>query len=271
MIVLPAGRFMMGSPLDEPQRDPDEGPARAVEFGRLFAIGRREVTRGEYAAFARATARVDSAQCLSWVGDRLAPSAGRSWRDPGIAQTDDHPVICVTWRDASAYAAWLATKTGKPYRLPSEAEWEYAARGGTSTAYAFSGGEAGACVHANIGDRRAQAAVSAWRTADCDDGVGFGTAQVGSYRPNGYGLYDTIGNVWEWVADCYRPNYEGAPSDGSAWGNGGECGSVLDRGGGFSSLLPGNLRPANRSKAPSPDIGVYTLGFRVARSLTASE
>jgi len=271
MMVLPSGRFAMGSPPDELQRDADEGPVQDVTFAGPFAIGRHEVTRGQYAAFARATNHADSPQCFSWSGDRLALASGRSWRDPGIPQSDDHPVVCVSWRDASAYAAWLGAKTGKPYRLPSEAEWEYAARGGTSTAHAFSGGEAGACLYANIGDRRAEAAMPAWRTADCDDGVGFGTAKVGSYRANGYGLYDTIGNVWEWVADCYRPNHEGAPSDGSAFGNGGECGNVLDRGGGFSSLLPGNLRPANRSKAPSPDLGVYTLGFRVARDLTASE
>lgn len=271
MTVLPPGRFAMGSPADEPQRDADEGPMHDVNLARKVAIGRHEVTRGQYAAFARATNRADSPECLSWVGDRLVPAAGRSWRDPGIPQSDDHPVVCVSWRDASAYAAWLASKTGKAYRLPSEAEWEYAARGGTSTAFAFSGGEAGACQYANIGDRRAEAAMSVWRTADCDDGVGFGTAKVGSYLPNGYGLHDTIGNVWEWVADCYRSNYDGAPTDGTAWGNGGECGSVLDRGGGFSSLLPGNLRPANRSKSPSPDLGVYTLGFRVARDMAASE
>jgi formylglycine-generating enzyme required for sulfatase activity len=156
---------------------------------------------------------------------------------------------------------------GLVLRLPSEAEWEYAARGGTTTAYAFDGGEAGACAYGNIGDRRARAAVPAWRTADCDDGVGFGTAKVGSYRPNAFGLHDMIGNVWEWVADCYGPSHDGAPLDGSASGDGGECGAVLDRGGGFSSLGAGHLRSANRSKAPSPDQPAYTLGFRVARDL----
>jgi len=270
MIVVPAGGFAMGSPTDEPDRDPDEGPTRMVTFSRPFAIGQYEVTRGEYAAFVRATNRPDPPQCLVWTGTRLEAVAGKSWRDAGIAQDDDHPVACVSWRDAAAYAAWLAMRTGQPYRLPSEAEWEYAARGGVSAAYAFEGGETNACAYGNIGDRRAKAAVPAWRTADCDDGIGFGTARVGSYRPNAYGLYDTTGNVWEWVADCYRPNFDGAPVDGSAWGNGGECNAVLDRGGGFSSLGVGHLRAANRSKAPSPDQPVYTLGFRIARDLAGA-
>jgi formylglycine-generating enzyme required for sulfatase activity len=267
MTVVPAGSFTMGSPADEPNRDPDEGPTRVVTFARPFAIGIFEVTRDQYAVFVRATGRADPPACMVWTGARLELVPGKSWRDPAIAQTDEHPAVCVSWRDASAYAAWLSAKTGHRYRLPSEAEWEYATRGGVQAAYAFPGGEAGACAYANVGDRSAKAAVPAWRTADCDDGFGFGTAPVGSFRPNGFGLHDTIGNVWEWMADCFRPSFDSAPADGSTWGNGGDCGSVVDRGGGFSSLIAGNLRPANRSRAPSPDNPAYSLGFRVARDL----
>jgi formylglycine-generating enzyme required for sulfatase activity len=269
MVVLPAGRFEMGSQPDEPNRDADEGPAIEVNLGKPFAIGRFEVTRGQFAAFVRATGYVATAQCLVWTGERLEAVAGRSWRDPLIVQRDDHPVVCVSWRDATAYAAWLARSTGQSYRLPSNAEWEYAARGGTPGAYAFPGGETGACAYGNVGDRRAKAAVPAWRTADCDDGVGFGTAPVGSYAPNGFGLHDTMGNVWEWMADCYHANYAGTPTDGSAWGAAGDCGEAFDRGGGFTSLFPGHLRAANRSKAPSPDTAAYSLGFRVARDVGA--
>ncbi|MSO99199.1 MAG: formylglycine-generating enzyme family protein [Rhodospirillaceae bacterium] len=271
LVVVPAGRFVMGSPNDEPQRDADEGPAHEVVIAQPFAMGLTEVTRGEYAAFVRATGRASAPGCMVWTGAKLELVAGKSWQDTNITQTDEHPVVCVSWRDAAAYAAWLAKTTGKNYRLPSEAEWEYAARGGTQGAYFFPGGEAEACTYANVADASAKKAVPQWRTLACDDGVGLGTAKVGSYKPNGYGLHDMIGNVWEWMADCYHERFDGAPTDGSSWGLAGECGVALDRGGGFSNLIPGNLRPANRSRAPSPDNPAYSLGFRVARDLTPQE
>lgn len=270
MTIVPAGSFRMGSPDDERPRDADEGPQRAVTIAKPFAIGTTEITRGEFAKFAQATNRKTAEECVVWADGKIGMGKA-NWRSPGYAQSDDHPAVCVTWRDAEAYAAWLAKETGQPYRLPSEAEWEYAARGGTQSNYTFPGGENAACEYGNVADRSAKAVMPNWRTADCDDGVGFGTAKVGSYKPNGYGLYDTVGNVWEWVADCYRPNFEGAPTDGSAWGNAGTCGAALDRGGGWTNLMPGHLRAANRSRAPSPDNPAASLGFRVARGLTASE
>jgi formylglycine-generating enzyme required for sulfatase activity len=270
MTIVPAGEFLMGSPADERPRDADEGPQRRVTIARPFAIGTYEVTRGAFAAFVEATGRETAGQCIVWAEGKIGMGAA-SWRAPGFAQTDDHPAVCLTWRDAAAYAAWLAEKTGKPYRLPSEAEWEYAARGGTQSDYSFPGGENAACAYGNVADRRAKAAMPNWRTADCDDGVGFGTAAVGSYRANGFGLYDTVGNVWEWVADCYRASFEGAPVDGTAWGDAGVCGAALDRGGGWTNLQPGHLRAANRSRAPSPDNPAASLGFRLARDLAPEE
>lgn len=271
LVIVPPGRFVLGSADDEAFRDADEGPALVVTFTNAFAIGQTEVTRGQFAAFISATGYAAAGQCLSWTGTRLELVVGRSWRDPGYAQTDGHPVACVTWRDAAAFVTWLRKTTGKAYRLPSNAEWEYAARGGTQAAHAFAGGEDDACRFGNVADVSAKQDVAQWRTAACDDATGLGTARVRSYAPNGYGIYDTVGNVWEWIADCYQPTYLGAPIDGSAWGSAGECGAAFDRGGGFSNLMPGHLRAANRSRAPSPDTAAYSLGFRVARDLAAGE
>ncbi len=271
MVVIPAGKFTMGSPEDEPTRDADEGPTTEVTIAKPFAIGRTEVTRGEFAAFVQATGYRAAQQCMVWNGAKLEMVAGKSWQDPGITQTDDHPVVCVSWRDATEYALWLRDTRGNNYRLPSNAEWEYAARGGTQSAYAFPGGEDDACEFANIADDSAKREVAQWRTANCNDGVGLGTAKVGSYKPNGFGIYDTVGNVWEWIADCYHPTYDGAPTDGRAWGQATDCGTAFDRGGGFSNLIAGHLRAANRSRAPSPDNPAYSLGFRVARDLTPDE
>ena len=271
LVVIPAGHLDVGSPLDEPDRDLDEGPAYQVTIAVPFAMGATEVTRAQFAAFVKASGYDAARQCMVWTGSKIEMVAGRSWQDPAIPQTDQHPVVCVSWRDAVAYVAWLRKTTGKNYRLPSNAEWEYAARGGTLSAYAFPGGEGEACAYGNIGDETAKRDVPAWRTASCSDGVGLGTIKVGSYRPNGYGLYDTVGNVWEWIADCYHPTYEGAPNDGSAWGLASDCGVAFDRGGGFSNLIQGHLRAANRSRAPSPDNTAYSLGFRVARELMPAE
>ncbi len=271
MVVIPAGQFEMGSPNEEEHRDSDEGPVRTVTHAKPFAIGKYEITRKQFAAFVNDTGHWGNARCLIWNGTQLAFADANSWLDPDYDVSDDHPMVCVSWWDAVAYAEWLTETTGHTYRLPAEAEWEYAVRGGTQTDYSFPGDEDNACTYANVSDLSAKADVPAWNAVNCDDGVGFGTAPVGSYLPNGFGLYDTIGNVWEWQADCYRDSFEGAPTDGAAWGNGGLCNAVLDRGGGFSNIFPGHLRAANRSKAPSPHIAVYSLGFRLVRELDPAD
>lgn len=271
MVVVPAGQFEMGSPSDEKHRDSDEGPVRTITHTKPFAIGKYEVTRTQFAAFVNATDHSGSARCLIWNGTQLAFHDTNSWLDPDNPRRENHPMVCVSWWDAVAYAEWLSETTGHIYRLPAEAEWEYAARSGTQTAYSFAGDEDNACAYANVSDLSAKVAVPAWNAVNCDDGIGFSTAPVGSYLPNGFGLHDTIGNVWEWQADCYRDSFEGAPTDGSAWGNGGLCNAVLDRGGGFSNIFPGHLRTANRSKAPSPDVAAYSLGFRLVRELDPAQ
>ena len=262
MVVVPSGSFQMGSGDDDPEREADEVPPRSVTFVSDYAIGKYEVTVAEYAAFVAATEKSDPPACLSWTGEGIGLVKGASWRAPGYPVQANSPVACVSWRDARAYTAWLSNLTGKTYRLPTEAEWEYAARGGTSTALSFPDGPEDACRYGNILDQSAKDIGFRFEPLPCDDGVAFGTAPVGSYRPNGFGLFDTVGNVWEWVLDCYHETYEGAPTDGSAFGVGSECGAVLDRGGGFSTDF---IRSANRSRAPSLDLPVYSLGFRVVR------
>lgn len=265
LVRVPAGTFQMGSPPTEAFRGEDEGPVREVTIERPFYVGAYEITIGEYGVFLRESGHEQAKGCLVFDGVRLSVVAERHWREPGYPVSDDHPVTCVSWHDAQAYTEWLSNRTGARYRLPSEAEWEYAARAGSSAAYSFPGGEDGACEFANVSDASAKREVPAWNAVDCDDGVGFGTSAVGRYRANAFGLRDTVGNVWEWVLDCYHGHYGGAPSDGSARGDAGDCGRALDRGGGFSNVFPGHLRSANRSQAPSPDVRVYSLGFRVVR------
>jgi len=270
MTVIPAGTFQMGAPDDEPDHGPDEGPVRTVTFAQPYAIGSTEVTRDQYQDLIEATGHWNTQGCLVWTGEKLAFDPTKSWVDPGHPVTGDHPVSCVSWWDATAYTKWLSHITGETYRLPSEAEWEYATRGGTQTAYPF-GDEINACDYGNVSDVSAKADVPQWNYIDCDDGVGLGTAPVASYLPNGYGLYDTIGNLWVWQADCYQESFAGAPTDGSAWGSGGKCGIVLHRGGGFSNVFPGHLRAANRSRAPSPHVAAYSLGFRVVRDIAVTD
>ena len=189
---------------------------------------------------------------------------GRSWRDPGYRQSPRDPVVCINRRDASAYLEWLSRMTGKRYRLPSEAEWEYAARAGSVTARFWGDDPDGACAFANVHDRTAKAALqTSWTEHACDDGAVHTTA-VGRFGPNAFGIHDVLGNVWEWTADCYSGDYSGAPADGSARTDG-PCEKGTDRGGSWISSI-GYVRTANRA-APSPDLREYTLGMRVVRDL----
>jgi formylglycine-generating enzyme required for sulfatase activity len=229
MVALPVGEFLMGSPEDEKGRFSNEGPQHRVTIDRRFAIGRYAVTFDEYDHFCVSTKR-EKPWDAGW-------SRGR------------RPVIEVSWRNAVAYCAWLANETGQPYRLPSEAEWEYACRAGTTTRYTF--GDAITPKDANYSESKLGK-----------------TTEVGAYPPNAWGLYDMHGNVWEWVEDIYHDSYQGAPINGTAWiDSEGENSSryrVL-RGGSWN-INPRFLRSAFRYWG-GPDIRNNNLGFRVARTL----
>ena len=260
LVVVPSGSYEMGSE----RGDSDEQPVHEVWIGYPFAVGVKEVTVGEYGRFVSETGRSMGDSCRTYESGEWESRSGRGWRNPGFGQTDGHPVVCVSWDDAKAYVGWLSGKTGEGYRLLSESEWEYVARGGTETLRYWGEGESGQCRYANGADREAKRHNSGWTTVDCDDGH-YRTAPVGSYEENGFGLHDVLGNVWEWVEDCWNGSYAGAPSDGSAWGSG-DCGRRVLRGGSWLNR-PSYLRSAYRNWSTSGNRD-YSVGFRVARTLT---
>ena len=260
LVVVPAGSFTMGSPSSEEGRFESEGPQRRVTIPSPLAVGVYEVTRGEFGRFVSATGHATGGRCYSYEDDSWEWLDDRGWRDPGFAQTDDHPVVCVSWEDAQAYVRWLSRETGARYRLLSESEWEYVARGGTASSRYWGSSSSGQCVHANGADSSA----SLGRGVSCSDGSAR-TARGGSYTSNGFGLYDVLGNVWEWVEDCWHGDYAGAPSGGSAWTSGGDCGHRVLRGGSWRSN-PRDLRSASRLWSTAGD-GLVGIGFRVSRTL----
>jgi formylglycine-generating enzyme required for sulfatase activity len=224
LVIVPSGEFDMGS-----TAKPAEQPVHSVAIRKNFAIGRRDVTFAEWD------------RCLAASACKFNPP------DQGWGR-GDRPVTNVSWDDAKEFAAWLSKSTGMPYRLPTEAEWEYAARGGSTTPYWW-GKDAGA-GHA--------------RCADCGGSDNARTAPVGSFRPNAFGLYDTAGNAAEWVEDCWNPTYHGAPGDGSAWMTG-DCSLRVLRGGSFADKAIA-VRSSARFRYDE-DVRYYANGFRVARDL----
>ena len=279
MVVMPAGSFIMGSPEDEPARRPTEGPQHRVNIDRPFAVSKYEVTYDEYRRFVESTGHVSGQNCIVWTGTVGGkPLRGKSWQDPNFPQSGRHPVTCITWSDAQSYAQWLSAKTGARYDLLTEAQWEYAARSGTSTPASFTGAPGSVCDYANTADQSAKESGGGpdWKYAGCHDGYGAQTSPVGSYRPNPFGLYDMYGNVWEWTQDCYHPDYVGAPTDGSAW-SAPTCSARVVRGSSLSAP-PDNLRSAARSQGSVEarmkigmdavaDFHNWNLGMRVARVL----
>ena len=226
MVVIPAGSFTMGSPAEEAGRDASEGPRHPVALVNAFAIGRYEVTFAEYDA------------CVTDGGCTHRPN------DQGWGR-GRRPVVDVNWNDAQAYAAWLSQKTGKRYTLPSESEWEYAARAGANTPW-----QTGRAI----------------LTDDANILNAFGrTVPTGSYPPNAFGLHDVHGNVSEWTLDCLDTGYLGVPNDGSAATSGNCAEQRLNRGGNYASE-PSGVRFAYRARAPQTT-RLPQLGFRVARAL----
>ena len=264
LIVIPPGEYAMGSADTEPNHQKSEGPRHRVGIAYAFAVGKYLVTVSEFARFAAETHYDAGDQCLTMEGGELDSRTGRDWRHVGFDQTENYPVLCMSYGDAEAYVAWLSKTTGHAYRLLSEAEAEYVNRAGSSTAYWWGDDPAGACAYANGADLDAKARLPqlSANTA-CHDGYVF-TSPVGAFKPNPFGLYDTTGNAWSWTADCANDSYAGAPTDGSP-NLAGDCSQHVLRGG--SKLNdPTYLRAARRIWHLN-SVRSFNHGFRVARTL----
>jgi sulfatase modifying factor 1 len=261
MVVIPAGTAIVGASANDKFRNADELPERRVAISQPFAVSRYEITRDQYEAFVRATNRPVGGDCLTdrrkrgdWQTDAVT-----TFRDPGFTQAGDHPVACVNWDEAQAYIAWLNTQTKGGYRLLTEIEWEYVARGGATQnlIYPWGDDQAQGCPYANLFDHTTMQKYAGLDTSgykvfdptDCADGR-LNTSPVGSLEPNGFGVYDIIGNVQEWVEDCYSAS---------------DCARRLTKGGSWGSLAH-NGRIAERIPYP-PTHRDDSIGIRVAKTL----
>ena len=251
MVVVPAGRFWMGCVSGKDCYDHGK-PVREVVIAKPFSLSVHEVTFDDY--------------------DRFVPAMRTDDRGWGRGR---RPVINVSWNDARDYVDWLATETGKDYRLPTEAEWEYAARAGTTRKWHFGNDDAELCAYANhldlssdaIAEDLRRTVLYQGRNLRCSDGFGDRTAPVGSFAPNPWGLRDMHGNVFEWVEDCWNDSYTGAPRDGRVWLQG-DCQQRVVRGGGWTSI-DGNVSASFRMGS-NQNLRRHELGFRVARTLEPS-
>jgi sulfatase modifying factor 1 len=275
MVVIPAGAAILGAGADDKFRNADELPERTFALREAFLVSRYEITLDQYETFVRATNRAVGGDCLTdrrkrgdWQYD-----AATTFRDPGFEQGGDHPVACVNWDEAQAYVAWLNTQTSGGYRLLTEVEWEYVARGGATKNLMYPWGDdpARGCPFANAFDRTAMQAYAGMDTSgykvfdpmDCSDDL-LNTSPVGALKPNAFGVHDIIGNVAEWVEDCYTPTREhlwesGAPPPQTS------CAKRLAKGGSWGTLAH-NIRIAERL----PYTATHrddSIGIRVAKTL----
>ncbi|RKZ36642.1 MAG: formylglycine-generating enzyme family protein [Gammaproteobacteria bacterium] len=255
MVVIPAGQFRMGD-IQGGGYD-DEQPVHRVNIDQ-FAMGKYEVTVGEFRQFVNATGyKTDAEKERScWA---LGQNEGASWRDPRFSQAETHPVVCVSWNDGIAYAEWLTQQTGKQYRLPTEAEWEYATRAGTEYSRYWGNNFDDACGYVNVADKTAKKKFSNWTIHNCTDDYIY-TAPVGSFKSNVFGLFDMLGNVWEWTCSEYEDKYNGKEK---------KCGSknhdmrFVVRGGSWINKAM-DVRAAAHSRF-SHDNRYNNIGFRLAR------
>jgi formylglycine-generating enzyme required for sulfatase activity len=291
MIVVPAGSFSMGRKPNQDSPTPRTGlrlcvpthsmdgsissscsipepePQHTVTIPHAFAVGKFTVTVDQFAEFVNDTGYQAGRKCDAAVGAKGAPDdKPRSFSNPGFPQTGSHPAVCLTWHDSKAYVTWLSKKTGRSYRLLSEAEWEYAAQGrtepGSYPRFFFGDDEADLCRYANVRDEAAQLSLS-WSGVKCSDGYAY-TAPVGSFLPNAFGLYDMFGNATQWIEDCQNQDYNGAPNDGSAWTSG-DCTRHAMRGPNWSSV---SVSDTVERGFRSSDYRSVENGFRLARTLT---
>ncbi|MBI5724058.1 MAG: formylglycine-generating enzyme family protein [Planctomycetes bacterium] len=266
-VFIPAGTFAMGSPSRELVRDSDE-IQHDVKLSKSYYIGAYPVTKGQFAQFVKDSGHKTKAEedgfATTWNGDMWVKTPGATWKNPGFDQGDDHPVVCVSWNDATEFCAWLSKKSGKTVRLPTEAQWENACRAGTRTAYYFGDETDDGKGYMNGLDNTAKQKFNVWATFPWEDGFLY-TSPVGKFKPNNWGLYDMHGNVWQWCSD-WDADY---PAGGE-----GQQASVTDPSGPVSGELrvfrggswisdPRACRSASRGRN-LPNAKGGCIGFRVA-------
>ena len=255
LVGIPTGLALLGSLPDEKGREPDEGPIQKVQV-KAFAIGKYEVTKAQWRVFVQQSGHPTSSECLTWAGDGYDKPPLLSWQETGFVQTDNHPVVCISWQDAKAYAQWLSKASAKSYRLPTEMEWEYAAKAGQGLVpFPWPSGDS-PCNRANFADQSLLPLHPQWRLGACGDGFEF-TSPVGSFAANPWGIFDMQGNAMEWVSSCYATAIQTQAEKNS------ECAKRVIKGGGWD-MTEKYLRNAYRGRA-GERIRTTGIGFRVVR------
>jgi formylglycine-generating enzyme required for sulfatase activity len=282
MITIPTGGFMMGTAAGQELIDPRTGtpatndqPQHRVSLFNGFAIGKYEVTTGQYSEFVAATGYQPPEGCMDFSEpEKFVISNDIDWYDTGFPQSTESPVACISYFDALAYTDWLSATTQYNYRLPTEAEWEYATRAGTTTPYHWGADETQSCMYANVRSKGADTISTRQAESDVNDGFpcddqATQSSAVGSYLANDFNLHDMQGNAWEWTADCNHKDYVGAPTDGSAWIDSEDCRFGVIRGGSFLNRVE---RSSVTVRAGRPRSGRATnMGFRVVRDHAAAQ
>ncbi|ANB73804.1 hypothetical protein AYM40_16655 [Paraburkholderia phytofirmans OLGA172] len=270
MVVIPAGEYMMGARKEDFEGEKnyasmyeDETPQHSVSV-KSFGIAKFDVTRKQFSIFAKET-EFDGRGCSVYNGEGWWPNSRADWKDPGFSQSDDDPVVCVSWADAQKFIAWLNSKLpagkARKYRLPTEAEWEYAARAGTVTRSYWDGKRSEQCAYENARDVSARDLDPAAAYVDCEDGY-VETSPVGSFRPNPWGLYDMLGNAYQWVSDCFQFTYSNDPEDFHFP----DCSKKTARGASWATI-PIGVRSSVRH-AYKTETRDSAIGFRLAVDLS---
>ena len=272
MVIIPSGSVFIGSNENEIDRKKGERIRTEVTIENSFAMAKTEVTLAQFRIFMKESKHESIIPkrngepligCNYFDGKSYGYIAKHNFENVGYPQREDAPVVCVSWSDANAYAEWLTQKTGRKYRVPSTVEFEYAQRAGTDTPWFWGTDSDKACEYANIGDRSFARVFPNRPSFPCDDGYVY-TSSVAKFKPNGFGLYDMVGNAWEWTNDCYHADLSNAPTDGSSWEEeeNGDCVFRTPKGGSWISGI-GWSRAAVHSR-DGADYKSFMLGFRVA-------